>query len=126
MGLKRMQYDVAIEKDGEVVEHRILVRHGDMLRGELEAGKQGLPSVQAAPMNNTTVWVWCALVREGLVDVDYREFKTTQLVALAMVKDANGESQVTDVDPTQPAPSGSPSPSPSPTAEAPATGSTPT
>lgn len=126
MGLKRIQYDVAIEKGGQIFEHRIEVRHGDLLRGELEAAKQGLPSVNVAPMNNTSVWVWCALVREGLVDVDYREFKSAQLVALAAVKDANGDKVATDVDPTQPAPSGSPSPSPSPTAAAPTTGSTPT
>lgn len=83
-------------EDGVEVE----VTHGDRLRGELEAGKQGLPAVNVAPMNHSTVWLWCAMVRLGLYRADFRQFKLVDLAGLEPVKDENGEPAVEDVDPT--------------------------
>jgi hypothetical protein len=77
------------------------ITHGDMLRGEFEANKQGLPAVKEAPMNHTTVWLWCALTRLGEYGEDYRTFKA-ELLGIESVKDASGEATGTDVDPTRP------------------------
>ena len=100
--LTRTSYDVYLTPtDGaEPLVHRVEITHGDHLRGEFEANKQSLPSVKEAPMNHTTVWVWCALVRTGLYTLDYRTFKDTVL-GLEPVRDAAGELE-TPVDPTEP------------------------
>lgn len=87
--------------DGQEVE----VTHGDQLRGELEAGKQGLPAIKDAPMNHTTVWLWCAMVRLGLYRGDFRQFKLTDLAGLEAVRDENGEPELEPVDPTTAGPS---------------------
>lgn len=106
MALKRLKYlvvlDVPATDDhpaGEI-EHEIEVRHADQLRGELEAAKQGLPGAKEAPLNNVTVWVWCAMVRLGLYGQAYKQFQHVDLVGFEQVKDSQE-----DVDPTQPGPS---------------------
>jgi hypothetical protein len=107
MPLERHLYDVAIATPDGVAEHRVAVTSGDRLRAEFEASKQRLPDVKKAPQNHTAVWLWCALVREGLVTV---------------AKDAAGEPIKELVGPTMPALSGSHSASPLTTVEVPATG----
>lgn len=106
MSVKRMKFDVLLEQDGQDVELRVEVRYADVMRGELEAGKQGIAKADAAPLANTAVWVWAALTRQKLIETDFQTFKRQQLVNLAQVKDGS-----VDVDPT-PAGPGSPSSSP--------------
>ena len=100
MPLKRLIYDVYLA-DG--AEHRVEVTHGDQLRGELEGRKQGLPPLQDAPMNATTVWVWCAMARLGLYSADYRQFSRVDLLGFDQARDEHGEPVAGDVDPTPPA-----------------------
>jgi hypothetical protein len=122
MPLERHLYDVAIATPDGVAEHRVAVTSGDRLRAEFEASKQRLPDVKKAPQNHTAVWLWCALVREGLVTVAYQEFVADVLVEFDVAKDAAGEPIKELVGPTMPALSGSHSASPLTTVEVPATG----
>jgi len=83
------------------ITEEIEVTHGDQLRGELEAGKHGLPSMKDAPLNHTTVWVWCALTRLGKYRAPYALFSTRDLHGFDNVKDENtGEPLAIDVPPT--------------------------
>jgi len=109
MSLTRTSYDVYLTgPDGAEIEHRVEITHADHLRGELEANKQRLPAVKDAPMNHTTVWVWCALTRAGVYGSDYRTFADA-VIGLEPVRDLNGEPEAVAVDPTQPGPgTGSP------------------
>jgi len=134
MALQRLVFDVYLEPDVEgdpPLEHRVEVRHGDMLRGELECGKQGIGSPKVVPLAVTTVWVWCALAREGIVSVPFQEFRE-KVIQLAAVKDAPHDGAMTDgngaveVPPTMPDLSGLPSPSLITSEAGSPTGSTPT
>lgn len=105
MPLQRPKYRVYLNppadaESAEPIEHEVEITHGDNLRGELEANKHGLPSVKDAPMNHTTVWLWCALVRLGLYAHDYRQFKLQDLAGIEPVRDEAGEQATTDVPPT--------------------------
>lgn len=131
--LRRRQYNVyVLERDaddpegsGVEVHHLVEVRAQDQLRGELEAGKQRLPNAQDAPINNVSVWVWCAMVRLGLYVGPYQEFRNRDLVDFQGVKKEDGEPAGDAVDPTA-ARSLYGSPSPEPSVAAPPGGSTPT
>lgn len=132
--LRRRLYDVTYNtwpnglasEGAEPVEvHQVIeVRAGDQLRGELEAGKNMLPSLADAPMNNVSVWVWCALVRLGHYAEKYPTFRNRDLIDFGGVNDDTGDQAGVDVDPTEGRPaSGSPSPA---STETPGSGSTPT
>lgn len=78
-------------------EHVVQVLHGDQLRAELEAGKQGLPlSFEQAPVHHTTLWVWSAMLREGHTSAEFQEFRSSELVMLQRLG-----LQESGVDPTQ-------------------------
>lgn len=117
MPLTRQRYRVYLNPTAEDpadaaaghVEHEVEITHGDHLRGELEAAKQGLPSVKDAPMNHTTVWIWCAMVRLGLYAGPFLPFKLQDLAGIEPVRDEDtGDPAVVDVDPTHAA-AGTPS-----------------
>lgn len=130
MPLQRYQYTVWIDlADGtDPIEFDVDVTQGDRLRAELEAGRQNLPvDPRQAPQQTTALWLWCALVRTRIVDVDYRTFRDGTpaveggnparppvLVAFKQVRDPDDPDQpaTVDVPPTVAAPSASPSPSP--------------
>ena len=110
MPLIRPRYRVYLNPTDEHPEGRELeveVTHGDQLRGELEAGKQGLPPIKDAPMNHTTVWAWCALTRLGEYRAEFRQFKLVDLAGLEPVRDEDDEHVAPPVDPTTADPSGS-------------------
>lgn len=125
MPLQRFRYRAYLDDSPNVEpwEVEVEVTNGDRLRAELEAGRQNLPvDPRQAPLQTSTLWLWCALVRTGRVDVDYRTFRdgTTAdgvverppvLVMFEQIRDEEtGEPAVTDVPPTV-APSDLPSPS---------------
>jgi hypothetical protein len=60
------------------------VTYADQLRGELEMAKQGVNMGQA-PMTAATVWVWCAMVRQGLYAEAFPRFKATDLAEMEPV-----------------------------------------
>lgn len=147
MPLQRFRYRVWLDPEPatdpafEPVEHDVEVRHGDLLRAELEAGQQNLPvDPRKVPQQTTALWVWAALVRTHLVTVDYRTFRDgippnmdpacpdgmrPVLVGIEQLRDpATGEAVTVDVPPTSPQ-GASPSPSQSTSATSPG-GSTPT
>jgi hypothetical protein len=103
MPITRRSYLVELEVDGESIEHTVELRHADQLRGELEANKHGLPALNEAPLNHTTVWIWCALVRSGYYAGDFRQFKLVDLVGFEAIKES-----AVDVDPTQRGPESEP------------------
>lgn len=78
MGVERPTF-MAELADGTV--HRVEILHGDQLRAELEAPRHGIavdPRVQ--PNHTTTLWVWAALVRTGVVTVGFQDFKQDLVV----------------------------------------------
>lgn len=84
MALNRPTFRVELA-DG--TEHTVEVIHGDQLRAELEAKKQGIPvDFAEAPVHLTTLWVWSSLVRTGVCQVGFQEFSNTQLVQLVRGK----------------------------------------
>lgn len=100
--MKKPTYKVELS-DGS--EHVVQVLHGDQLRAELEAGKQGLPlDYDKAPVHHTTLWVWSALLRSGVTEAGFQEFRAEQLVMLQRLG-----LQESAVDPT---PEGQPSEQP--------------
>jgi hypothetical protein len=136
MPLQRYRYVAYLtnydDPDGEPVAVDVEVRHGDLLRAELEAGAQNLPvDPRKAPQQTTALWVWASLVRTRVVDVDYRTFRDGNdtrppvLVSIEQKRDpVTGEPDTPEVPPTSP---GSDSPSPSLPGSADSTaGSTPT
>jgi len=126
MPLQRYLYTVHYRPDpaddSAIASVDVEVCHGDLLRAELEAGKQNLPvDPRLIPQQTTTIWVWCALVRTKVIDVDYRTFRdglvegdqvtrAPVLVGVEQRKDLNGDPEAVDVPPTSPD-SVSPSPS---------------
>lgn len=85
--------------DGAV--HDVDVIFGDLLRGELEASKQGIDERHGLHM--ATVYAWCAMQRTHVLDssTPYAVFKEALLDAVDIV-------EVTETDPTTAAPSASP------------------
>lgn len=114
MPLQRYLFTVYLQNPGDPdpVEHPVEVRHGDLLRAELEAGRQKLPvDPRLIPQQTTALWVWAALVREGIVTVDYRTFRDGNtaagtppiLVHIERQTDpATGDPAVVEVPPTEP------------------------
>ena len=84
-----------LNPEGETVERPITVRNVDMLRGELEHNRQGMPE-RGANMNLTAAWVWAALTREGDYTQPFSVFRDTDLLGM---EDGGQET----VDPTRPA-----------------------
>lgn len=98
MPIQKTKFTVQyLSTDDEVVEEVVEILNGDQLRAELEAGKLNLPSMDKAPMNYTTLWVWCALTRTKKYAKTSANFLRTDCLGL----DAEGDPE--DVDPTQPA-----------------------
>lgn len=110
MPLTNPVYRVAVRTpDGAPTEHTVEITNGDRLRGELEAGRAGLPPMKDAPLNHTAVWVWCALVRLGLYAGKCAPFRNDDLLNMEPVEDADGKPAAVVVDPTpRAAPTGSP------------------
>lgn len=109
MPLQRYRYTVALEDHTDPLE--VEVTHGDLLRAELEAGRQGIPvDPRKAPQQTTTLWVWAALVRTKVVDLDYRTFRDGDpakdippaLIGFEQARDSTGEPAAVDVPPTSP------------------------
>lgn len=110
----------------QAVEHEIYVLHGDQLRAELEAPRNGIPAMDQAPMHNITLWIWAALMRTHVIDQAFQEFRS-RLLGFDEIKPGDpAGGGPTPGDPTQPAPlAGSLSSSPASSATS-AGGSTPT
>lgn len=113
---------------GDEISHVVELEWADQLRGELEGGKYGIDT--DAPLNLTTVWVWCAMVRNGLTKLPYPGWKSHELVGFEKLKEPNlatGELEaVPDVEiPPTGERSGSASDSLSPTPEPLSTGGLP-
>lgn len=133
MPLKRKVYDVHLNPDGydpatadpfdvsDITTHRVVVTHADQMRGELEAGKRGIPD--SAGQNLTSVILWCALTRTGVYAGKYDQFRNADCAGMEYV-DPDESGEPAEVPPTA-EPSGSASSSLSTSLE-PLTGSTPT
>lgn len=113
MPLHRYRYTVDLLVGGQESTHEVEVRHGDLLRAELEAGRQNLPvDPRLIPQQTTTLWVWCALLRTHVIDVDYRTFRDGDatldppvppvLLNVAQVRDDQGDPVADEVPPTSP------------------------
>lgn len=126
MPLQRFKYRVQLaEPFIQDSPFEVEITHADLLRAELEAGKQGLPvDPRKAPQQTTTLWVWAALVRTGVIDRNYRSFRDGDgdgepcLVGFEQVTDPAGQHAAVDVDPTSEG-INSPSASPAPTETSP-------
>lgn len=95
MALEREKFLVYVQDENEkVTEHQVTVHHVDMLRGELEHNRQGLPE-GGARLNLVTAWCWAAMTRMGLYSKPYVTFRDMELLGL----DDDGQETV---DPTQP------------------------
>lgn len=81
--------------------HDVDVLFADLMRGELEANKQGID--ESLGLHMATVYAWCVLQRTGVLDrsTPYVVFKETLLDGIEI-------GEATDVDPTTAAPSASP------------------
>lgn len=67
----------ALELPDDALEyHHVLVGNGDQLRAELEANQLRIKPVDN-PMHLTNLWLWAALVRTGVVDSKFRDFKAS-------------------------------------------------
>ena len=68
-------YDPAVDPFDTtgITTHRVVVTHGDQLRGELEAGKRGL--TLDAGQNVTSLILWLALKRTGVYTGRYEQFE---------------------------------------------------
>lgn len=96
--LTRPKYTVVLQTEQGLDERTVEVSPGDQFRAELEAARNGLPAIQAAPLSHTGVWIWCALVREGTYSGDYQQFRNADLYAFEPADD-DGEAPA-PVDPT--------------------------
>lgn len=76
--LKRMQYDILLDdgtEDGDA--HRVVVIHGDMIRGEQAARGRKLPP--DAHIDRGSIYAYCAMKRLGLTERPYGEWIDTVL-----------------------------------------------
>lgn len=71
------------------------VQYSDQLRGELEMTKLGI-DMKDAPMHAATVWVWCAMVRQGLYGDKFPAFKNRDLAELEPVADQDDDDETPD------------------------------
>lgn len=96
MPLEREAFEVYLNPldDGPPRQVHVVVRHVDMLRGEQEHNRQGLPE-KGTNLNLVTAWCWAALMRMGEYAGPYDRFRDTDLIGL---EDGGSET----VDPTQP------------------------
>jgi hypothetical protein len=119
MSVQRYAFDVLLDDPalGEK-ELRVEVRAGDRLKAELEAVKQKVSEPKLYPQHITALWLWCALVRTGDVEVGFQEFKRDLLIEFGRAEEADAV-----VDPTPAETSASPSPSQPTSEEDPTTGS---
>lgn len=94
MALELEKFLVYVQDENEnVTEHRITVRHVDMLRGELVMAQEHVP--ESAKLNLVTAWVWAAMTRLGAYSKSFQHFRDLELLGL---EDDGKET----VDPTQP------------------------
>lgn len=96
MPLERERFTVYLDDPltHELSSHDVTVLHVDMLRGELEHNKQGLPE-KGTNLNLVTAWCWAAMTRLGLYAAPFTQFRDMDCQGL---EDAGKET----VDPTQP------------------------
>lgn len=81
MALKLERFLVYLQDPNEnVTAHQLVVRHVDMLRGELEFKRQGNPD--GAQLNLVTAWTWAAATREGLYTGPFERWRDQDLVGL--------------------------------------------
>lgn len=99
MAIPQMNLSVTLT-DG--TSHDVVVIFGDLMRGELEANKQGID--ESLGLHMASIYAWCALQRTGVLDpLPYAVFKETLLDNLDI-------GEVIELDPTKEAPSASPAP----------------
>lgn len=92
--LQRERFIVTVQDPNETItQHRVVIHHQDMLRGELENSRQGNPD--GARLNLVTAWCWAAMTRDGLCTTPYEHWRDFALVGL---EDDGSET----VDPTPP------------------------
>ena len=106
MPLTRLTYDIWLNTPGRELttdtppDHTVLVNSGDQLRAELEAKRLGIPPMREAPLNATALWIWAAMARQGLTELPAVAFMA-DVPEFEPVRDAAGEPQATEVDPTK-------------------------
>jgi hypothetical protein len=85
---------------GDVEEFkRVPILHADQVVAEQSGPRYGLGTdLRAAPMQYTTLWVWCALRRRGLEVVDFPLWKQRVIALDQDDADQDGD----PVDPTTP------------------------
>jgi hypothetical protein len=89
--MKRTEFTVLLETDGELKEHRVDVRNVDRLQAEVSGRQNGiLVDLSDAPMTWTTHWLWHACKRRGLFSGSWQDFKT----ALVDFEDASEDQDV--------------------------------
>lgn len=60
--------------DDELHYHHVVVSNGDQLRAELEGNKLKVGG-RDNPMHMTNLWLWAAMARTGIHDLNFRDFK---------------------------------------------------
>jgi len=92
--MQREKFLVMVQDENETVtQHSVTIHHQDMLRGELELSRNGVPDT--AKMNLVTAWCWAGLTRQGDYTKSFAHFRDMECVGL---EDDGSET----VDPTQP------------------------
>lgn len=109
------------------VEAEVAVIHGDRLRAELEAPRQGITDMAALPMHMISVWLWAACLRSKVIpETGFQAFANEMLLNFEEVEDTDGVDGQ-PADPMGPTSEGTDSPSSSPaSSETSPAGSTPT
>ena len=121
--LTRSRYRVALAAEAcDPLQHEVEVSPVDQFKAEPFAAKFGLPSIKVAPMQHQAVWVWCAMVRQGLYAGPFHEFRDRDLYAFELVVDEAGDPVGDEVPPTMADPSASASSWPATSGEAPVIG----
>lgn len=106
MPLTQHRYLIAI--DDLDTEHEVTILPVDQLRAENEGNRRGLVEPKRQGTLVTLLWLWAACRRVGLVDRESKfEPFVDRLVAWDAVRDAEGEPEVGEVDPTHEAESSS-------------------
>lgn len=92
----------------QATERLVPVLHPDQVVAESRAARYGIPS-EGAAFHTMGLWVWCSLMRQGLVDgQDFPEFSARILVVEKHEEPALVEGA--DVPPTPPGPGTMPPP----------------